>query len=145
MQKLSIVAAAIAAVVTLAPIPVITGTAQAQPVLNHVVPNQTYPKPKRSTYKCSDDLGYLRRVYNDEIDQVQDEQRVWVRPLCLGEEVGPIRNAGNAGTLRIHIAQNEAMRAALFASNYTADEVVGVRMTGYDSVILFVTQFHKKR
>ena len=52
--------------------------------------------------------------------------------------MGSLRNEGNAGVLRTHIAQNDAMVIALEEASYDAQDVVGIRMTGDESVILDV-------
>jgi hypothetical protein len=141
MPKLSIVAAAVTAAITLAPIPVFIGPAAAQ-VLTHV-PSPNNPRiHKGSTYNCSNDLGYLRRVYEEELDQIGDSNRVWVTPVCEGEDYGHLRSEGNAGALRSHIASNDAIMRALFRKDFRPEDVVGVRMTGEDSVIIFVHPFH---
>jgi hypothetical protein len=91
-----------------------------------------------TTYNCGDDLGRLRRVFPQEIQSVYDEDRVSVLPICEGEDVGLLRSEGNAGALRKHIAQNEAMVVALGDRDFGPEDVVGVRMTGKDKVILYV-------
>jgi hypothetical protein len=107
----------------------------------------TYPERPRvpvsapSTYSCANELGHLRRVYEDQLDFVTDSQDVSIVPVCLGEDYGVMRNDGNAGALRQHIAYNDAMLEALAAANFLSDDVVGVRMTGDDSVILYVHTF----
>ena len=131
MSKLS--AAAIAVLSALAITPVTAPMAQS------TKPPSTYePTPETS---CADPLGYLRRVYERELDGVSDPGRVWVRPICDGEEVGSLRHAGNAGALRARIADNDAMMQALDRTNFLPEDVVGVKMTGEDSLILFVHKF----
>jgi hypothetical protein len=97
--------------------------------------------PKRaaatpSTYSCGGDLGLLRRVLPEQIDAVFDERQVTVIPVCDGEDAA-LRNEGNAGAIRSHIAMNDAMVIALGEDAYTAEDVVGVRMLG-DKVVLYV-------
>ncbi|MHB1109032.1 MAG: hypothetical protein ACYCZU_01745 [Devosia sp.] len=138
MLKFSIVAAAVVAAISLAPIPVVTGPAVAQRFV--VPPND--PKPAVSTYSCRNELGYLRRVYENELDRIEDANRVWVTPVCMGEDFGLIRNEGNAGALRARIAGSDAMMRALRGKDFRPDDVVGVRMTGEDTVILYVHPFH---
>jgi hypothetical protein len=122
----------------MAPIPVITGPAAAQ-VLTHV-PNN--PKPSKSTYTCDNQLGHLRRVYEEQLAQIEEPGRVTVTPVCLGEDYGVMRSDGNAGALRSEIADNDAIMSALLDKNFRADDVVGIRMTGDDAVILYVHPFH---
>lgn len=131
MHKLSIATAALA-------VAVMTGAAAAQP---STAPQRTHEPG--DTYDCTEPLGHLRRVYEEELDAVVDPVRVWVTPICINEDPGPIRNAGNSGALRAHIASNAAMRDALFDANFGPDDVVGIRMTGEDSLILFVYPFHR--
>ncbi len=133
MHKLTIIAAATA-------LAVFTGAAQAQRTAS---PNYKAPNPTPAAeYHCADQLGLLRRVYEEELDAVQSPERVWVTPICEGEDSGPIRNAGNSGALRAHIAQNPAMLEALFASNFDPEDVVGIYMMGEDAVTLYVHPFH---
>lgn len=140
MLKLSIVAAAITAAISMAPIPVVTGPAVAQP-LGFASPNN--PKlPNGSTYTCHNELGYLRRVYEEQLDQIHDSNLVWVAPVCMGEDYGLLRSEGNAGALRGHIADNDAIMDALFRKNFRPDDVVGIRMTGEDTVTIYVHPFH---
>jgi hypothetical protein len=145
MHKLSIVTAAAAAAVSLMSVAALTGPAFAQrqpPSITHVpsTPNQTYSP---STYSCQNQLGYLRRVYEEQLDQINSPNRVAVTPVCLGEDFGHIRNEGNAGALRASIADNEAMLLALRSKKFRPDDVVGVRMTGENAVLLYVHPFHQ--
>ena len=142
MHKLSIVAVAITAAITLAPVPVITGAAQAGGIIITRGANPPNPNhPSRDTYNCSDEMGYLRRVYEEQLDQVEDANRVWVRPVCMGEDYGLMRADGNAGALRAHIADNDAMTHALFLEKFRPEDVVGIKMIRDDTVILFVHPF----
>ena len=107
------------------------------------IPNQPdRPRHHQTTWRCDSGLGHLRRVYAEELAGVSDPSRVWVTPICLGMD-RVFRTTGNAGTLRQGIAGNDAMRTALFAADFRPEDVVGIRMTGEDSVILFVHPFHK--
>jgi len=131
MHKLSLAFVATLATLSLAPV--------TAPLAQSTKPPSTYePTPETS---CADPLGFLRRVYERELDGVSDPARVWVRPICDGEEVGSLRHAGNAGALRARIAGNAAMMQALDSKNFLPDDVVGVKMTAPDSVILFVHRF----
>ncbi len=141
MHKLSILVAAATAAVSLASIAVSTTPAAAQR-LTHV-PSNNYPTYSPSTYSCQTQLGYLRRVYEEQLDQVDDPNRVGVIPVCLGEDYGHMRNEGNAGALRASIASNEAIVLALRAKRFRPDDVVGVRMTDEDAVLFYVHPFHQ--
>lgn len=147
MLKLALAAAVSVAALTVAPLPVVTGSAFAQGCLAAVGANCRRPPREgggeSTTYKCSDQLGYLRRVYEEELEEIEDSQLVAVVPVCLGEDYGIMRADGNAGALRQTIADNEAMMEALFRKNFGYDDVVGIRMTGDESVILYVHPFHK--
>jgi hypothetical protein len=100
------------------------------------------PRGDYSDYDCSDQLGYLRRVYEEQIDLIIDDDRVSVVPVCEGSDYGFFRNAGNVGTLRTHISYNDAIMDALGQRNYDANDVVGVRMIDDDAAIIFVHRFH---
>jgi hypothetical protein len=100
------------------------------------------PEPAPSTYSCTDELGYLRRVHASELAPVKDPTQVWVTPICENED-SAFRTVGNAGKLRTAIAANQAMEAALEDKAFGPDDVVGVRMTGPDTVILYVLPFHR--
>lgn len=135
MQKLSIVTLAATVVIFLAPLSFVTAPVAAPN--NPKTPN----KPSADTYSCRDQLGFLRRVYDDELDGISDSNRVWVTPVCEGEDFGLMRSDGNAGALRGHIASNEAIMHALLGKDFRPDDVVGIRMTSEDSVILYVHPF----
>ncbi|HEV7276091.1 MAG TPA: hypothetical protein VGN80_07385 [Devosiaceae bacterium] len=94
------------------------------------------PESSTSTYSCSDELGYLRRVYAGELAPVQDPTQVWVTPICVGDSM--FRTDGNAGSIRSAIASNDAMLEALQRKAFTPENVVGVRMIGEDKVTLYV-------
>jgi hypothetical protein len=139
MIKHIVLAAVSVSMFSVAPLPGITGSAFAQPC----GPNSTYcpPQPSGSTYDCTTDLGHLRRVYEEELEGIENPNRVSVVPVCAGESYGVMRSAGNAGALRQAVADNDAMTEALFLKNFVSDDVVGIRMTGIDSVILYVSTF----
>lgn len=139
MQKLSILAATATAAMSLASIAVSTSPAAAQRW--SAVP--TTPNYSPSTYSCHNQLGFLRRVYEEQLDQIDDPNRVGVTPVCLGEDFGDIRNEGNAGALRASIAGNEAVLLALRGKSFRPEDVVGVRMTGKDAVLIYVHPFHR--
>jgi hypothetical protein len=141
MLKHMILASLTLATLALAPVPVLTGPALAQAQCTSVrCPPNDGPG---STYKCNDQLGYLRRVYEDELEVIDNPDYVSIFPICSTEPYGVFRTDGNAGALRDVIADNDAMTEALFLKNFGADDVVGVRMTGEDKVILYVSLFHK--
>ena len=148
MLKHTILAASLAAV-TMLPLPVVTGSVLAQRTPSNCTagaacnPNKT--PGVTETYRCSDELGYLRRVYEEELEAIEDPLLVSIVPICMGESYGVMRADGNAGALRQTIADNDAMMEALFDKNFRYDDVVGIRMTGEESLILFVHPLHNYR
>ncbi len=123
------------------PVPVITGAALAQGCGPNVAGANCRPNNSASTYECSTALGHLRRVYEEDLEVIEDPDLVSVVPVCLNESYGMMRSDGNAGALRQVIAGNEAMMEALFLENFGSEDVVGIRMTGPGSVILYVHPF----
>jgi hypothetical protein len=93
--------------------------------------------PDASTYTCGGEVGYLRRVFPEQLEAVIDEREVTITPVCEGVD-NAMRNDGNASALRPQIAQNEAMVIALGDAAYEPEDVVGVRMIGEGKVILYV-------
>jgi hypothetical protein len=91
-----------------------------------------------STYVCGNELGYLRRVYSDEVEAIENASVV---PVCENEEFGMMRNDSNAGALRQDLAANDDVMDALDAANFTVDEVVAVRITGDETAIIYVHTF----
>lgn len=140
----SIIAATALAILALAPIAAATTSAQAQQQPTYRIPDKDPdPKPRQSsTYSCTDELGYLRRVHAGELAPVKDWTKVWVNPICVTED-SMFRTAGNAGKLRAAIAANAAMQKALKEKAFGPDDVVGIRMTGVDKLILYVHPFHR--
>lgn len=90
-----------------------------------------------STYGCGNDLGYLRRVYPEQIGALDFGARVSIAPVCEDGDRS-LRNAGNAGALRKQIAETPVLVAALADKAFHAEDVVGVRMIGDNTVILYV-------
>jgi hypothetical protein len=136
MNKLTALITATVVLATVAP-------ALAAGPLTHVPGRGDHPQrhPRISTtYECKNEMGYLRRVHDEQLLGIEDEHRVSVVPVCEGD-YGMMRNDGNAGALRQHIADNIAMVDALQDANFRPDDVVGVRMTGDHSVILYVHTF----
>jgi hypothetical protein len=104
--------------------------------------NPETPEPA-TEQSCTEALGHLRRVYASELVPVAESHKVWVTPICMDED-SVFRTAGNAGTLRMAIASNPATRKALQVKNFHPEDVVGVRMTARDVVILYVHPFHRR-
>jgi hypothetical protein len=143
MLKHTLIAAVSLVTVSFAPLPVVTGTAFAQAACT-AAPCKPGGEGGSSTYTCSNELGLLRRVYEEQLDGIESPLAVSVVPVCLGEDYGLMRTDGNAGALRQAIASNDAMVDALDDKNFLSDDVVGVRMTGEDKVILYVHQFRHR-
>jgi hypothetical protein len=102
-------------------------------------PPQRHPRHEVSTYKCGNDLGYLRRVYEDQVAEIIDASIV---PICEDDGYGLMRSEGNAGAIRQDLAANGDVMDALDFANFNVDDVVGVRMTGDESAIIYVHTFH---
>lgn len=142
IKHISLAALSLAALTTL-PLPGTTGAAFAQAQVRPCTAGPQCPTSGSSeTYECSDEMGYLRRVYEDDLEEIENPLRVAVVPVCEGQPYGVMRADGNAGTLRQVIADNDAMVEALFRKKFESDDVVGIRMTGDESVILYVHPFH---
>jgi hypothetical protein len=144
MLKLSVLAAFSVAALTVAPLPVITGAAYAQSRCTFTA-NYCTPDAPATTDSCKNELGHLRRVYEEQLEAIEDPRRVSIVPICIGESYGVMRSDGNAGALRQTIADNDAMMEALFDKNFRYDDVIGIRMTGEESVVLYVHPFHNYR
>lgn len=142
-RHLTLAAIAFAALST-SPVPIVTGAAMAQACGTRVPGANCGPSTTASTYECSTQLGHLRRVHEEDLEAIDDPDLVSVVPICSGDSYGLMRSDGNAGALRQVIANNEAMMEALFLQNFGSDDVVGIRMTGPVSVILYVHPFLNK-
>jgi hypothetical protein len=144
MLKQTVVAALTIAVIATSAVPVTTGAALAQARPCTAGAQCPPSEGGSSTYSCTSPISHLRRVYEDELEVIDNPQYVSIMPICETETYGVFRSTGNAGALRSVIADNEAMMEALFRKEFTAEDVVGVRMTGEDKVILFVHPFHRR-
>ncbi len=151
MFKHSIVTVISLAALTILPLPGVSGSAIAQRMPNNPPciaacgpgTNIPTPTPTVTTYNCSNEMGHLRRVYEEQLEGIEDPLRVSVLPVCMSDDFGLMRQDGNAGALRQTIADNDAMVEALFRKNFNAEDVVGIRMTGDDAVLLFVHPFYE--
>lgn len=141
MLKQTALAALSLAALSLSPVTLVTTPAYAR-----CSPNATYCPPSTSqgsTASCSSELGYLRRVYEEELESIDDSDRIFVTPICSGEDYGVMRSDGNAGALRQALADNDAIMEALLLKNFGTEDVVGIRMTGEESAVIFVHEFHR--
>lgn len=117
-------------------------TALAAPVLAQ--PNENYRKSQHgneqsSDFECGAQFGFLKRVLPAQVAGIDDDYRVWVTPVCLGEEL--LRAEGNADYLRPTIARNKVLVKALFDKNYRPDAVFAVKMMGDETIVLYVHDF----
>ena len=141
MKKLPLILAALVAITSFGGVSAITATsAYALSIKGPIggrVPGR-YPNQEVKKDDCGGELGYLRRVYEEEIDFVVDASIVAV---CEGDDYGLMRSDGNAGAIRQHLADNGDIMDALVAANFRVEDVVGVRMTGDDSAVIYVHTF----
>lgn len=101
------------------------------------VPNNPTPSTG-SEPPCEYGMGSLKRISTKQIRQVDDDWRVWVRPICEYSPHAPVRNMGNATQLIGAIGRNEVLDAALDDKHYLADDVVGVELNKGQRVVLWV-------
>ena len=87
---------------------------------------------------CEYGMGYLKRISVPQIAQVDDEWKVWIRPVCEHSPHAPVRNMGNATQLIGAIGRNEVLEAALDKKRYLPDDVVGVELTKGKRAVLWV-------
>lgn len=85
---------------------------------------------------CGDQLGYMKRVYPQQVQGVDDSYRVWVTEFCQGSEL--LSSNGNAAYLRPTIAQNDVLVAVLGEKGFFPEDVIAVRMMGDDTINLYV-------
>jgi hypothetical protein len=137
VAALSFTAAADAAVVKPRTPPVPTTT----PTTPATTPGTPYtPATVASPDDCRVDMGHLRLIRPAQLEVAQYEA-IFVQPVCEGEEVGVLRNEGNAGGLRPVLATKADVVEALADEDYLTDEVVGVRFGGGNTLILYVHHY----
>jgi hypothetical protein len=85
---------------------------------------------------CSDQLGFMKRVYPAEVLGIDNSDRVWITEFCPGSSV--LRSEGNAAYLRTTIAANDVLVEKLLEKGYRAEDVIAVRMMGDDTINLYV-------
>jgi hypothetical protein len=101
--------------------------------------------PGTSEDECAYQLNYIPRVTRAHIDSIQGRP-VYLIPVCedglLGrnDDYGWLFTMGNVGTLRLPIARNSTLMAALMAEGYDHQDVVSLRFGGDDSIVLYVHQ-----
>jgi hypothetical protein len=138
MLKSLTIAAVTVTALAVSPVPVITGSALAQAACTAAPCGHDNPSPSSRT-DCSDQLGHLRRVYEEELDGIENPDRVFVIPVCVDDHM--MRSDGNAGALLETIAGNEALVEALWRKGFRHEDVVAIRMTGPESGNLYVYPF----
>ena len=143
MLKQTILALASLATLSTAILPATTSSALAQRIPCTASPNGCgeHGRGGDSYEECTAPLTHLRRVYEEELEAIDNPVNVTIVPICLGAD-GMFRNDGNAGTLRLAIADNEALMEALFRGNFGSDDVIGIRLVGEDKAVVYVFPFH---
>ncbi|KRA45658.1 hypothetical protein [Devosia sp. Root635] len=94
---------------------------------------------------CAYPLHYMPRVTRAHIQSI-DGQPVYLVPVCedgligRNDDYGWLFVQGNVDTLRLPIARNATLMAALTAEGYDSQDVVSLRFGGGDSITLYVHQ-----
>lgn len=108
--------------------------------------NQRYPQQgSGQEYDCAASMGHMRSVRQADIFAINGN-RVALLPVCedltvRGKNVyGPLFVNGNVNHLRVPIARNTTLMAALTAKGYDQNDVVSLRHGANDSIILYVHQ-----
>lgn len=96
------------------------------------------PPAAENDQPCEYGMGYLKRISVQQVGGIDEDWRVWVRPICEDSPHAPVRNMGNATQLIGAIGRNDVLEAALDEKHYQADDVVGVQMTKGNRVTLWV-------
>ena len=139
MKKLPLLLAAVVALTSFGGFTAITTTSAVALSIKYPARDPgRHPRYEATTDSCGGELGYLRRVYEEEIDLVE---RASIVPICERDDYGLMRSDGNAGALRQHLADNDDIMDALAAANFRVEDVVGVRMTGDESAVIYVHTF----
>jgi hypothetical protein len=107
---------------------------------------QRRPSPTAtSPVDCAEVMGHMRSVRQADIGAINGN-RVSLDPVCEDLTVGG-KNAygslfvnGNVNHLRVPIAHNTTLMAALTAKGYDQNDVVSLRFGGGGSIILYVHQ-----
>jgi hypothetical protein len=107
---------------------------------------QRRPGPSAtSPIDCAEVMGHMRSVRQADIGAINGN-RVSLDPVCEDLTVGG-KNAygslfvnGNVNHLRVPIAHNTTLMAALTAKGYDQNDVVSLRFGGGGSIILYVHQ-----
>src|SRR5687767_14966594 len=84
MLKQTILALASLTTLSIAIVPATTGSALAQRCTANYCPDNN--PDGGDTYECTDQLGHLRRVYEDELEEITNPNHVSIMPVCIGED-----------------------------------------------------------
>lgn len=125
----------------------VTATSVAPSFAQFAVPggNQRYPQDSGQEYDCAAVMGHMRGVKQADIFAINGN-RVALLPVCEDLTVpgknayGPLFVNGNVNHLRVPIARNATLMAALTAKGYDQNDVVSLRHGANDSIILYVHQ-----
>lgn len=104
-----------------------------------------YPTPSPSPTNCEEMVGHMRSVNQADINAINGN-RVGLQSICEDLTVfgknsyGSIFANGNVNHLRVPIARNATLMAALTAKGYDQNDVVSLRFGANDSIILYVLQ-----
>ena len=108
-------------------------------------PNNPNHPATSSDSECAYQLNYMSRVTRAPIESI-DGQPVHLIPVCedglvgRNDDYGWLFTGGNVGTLRLPIARNRTLMAALTAHGYDHQDVISLRFGGGDSIVLYVHQ-----
>jgi hypothetical protein len=104
-----------------------------------------YPGPSHSPTNCDEMVGHMRSVHQADIAAINGN-RVGLQAICEDLTVfgknsyGSIFANGNVNHLRVPIAHNATLMAALTARGYDQNDVVSLRFGANDSIVLYVLQ-----
>lgn len=94
---------------------------------------------------CDDQLGFMPRVSRADIESING-QPVYLVPICeygligRGNDYSWLFIDGNVDTLRLPLARNRTLMAALTAKGYDQHDVVSLFFGGGGSIYLYVHQ-----
>lgn len=104
-----------------------------------------YPGGSATDEECAYQLNYMPRVTRAHIESI-GRQHVYLIPVCedgligRNDDYGWLFTSGNVGTLRLPIARNQTLMAALTAEGYDHQDVVSLRFNSDHEVVLYVHQ-----
>ena len=104
-----------------------------------------YPAAGSNDEECAYQLNYMPRVTRSHIESIA-QQHVYLIPVCedgligRNDDYGWLFVSGNVDTLRMPIARNHALMAALTAEGYDHQDVVSLRFGSDNTIALYVHQ-----